>query len=92
MAFGEAGQGLTQGNSKASGLYCVGWHSHVCCLHHRLQAVGGLAIFNNDDGYAIGPAAVVFEALAEFTQAILKHCSQTLQFTKTLLGLQPVDS
>ena len=34
VVFGEAGQGLTQGDSdslsEASGLYCVGWHSHVC--------------------------------------------------------------
>ena len=35
-AFGEAGQGLTQGDSEASGLYCVGWHRHVCRLHNRL--------------------------------------------------------
>ena len=83
VAFGQAGQGLTQGDSEASGLYCVGWHCHVCRLHHRLQAAGGLAIFGNDDGYAIGPAAVVFEALAEFTRAILEHCSLTLQLAKT---------
>ena len=82
-AFGKAGQGLTQGDSEASGLYCVGWHRFVVKLHTRLLAAGGLAIFGNDDGYVIGPPAAVFAALAEFTADILEHCSLTLQLAKT---------
>ena len=83
VAFGEAGQGLTQGDSEASGLFCVGWHRHIMRFNARLQASGGLAIFGNDDGYAIGPEAAVFEALTEFTSDILEHCSLLLQITKT---------
>ena len=39
---------------------------------------------------------MVFEALAEFTQAILEHCSLTLQLTKTKVftwsGLRPAEA
>ena len=82
-AFGNAGQGLTQGDSEASALFCTGWHRFVVKLHTRLVAAGGLAIFGNDDGYAIGPPAAVFAGLAEFTADILEHCSLTLQLAKT---------
>ena len=83
IAFGEAGDGLTQGDSEASGCFCVGWHRWVLKFHNTLKAAGGLAIFGNDDGYGIGPASVVFPALATFTADILEHCSLSLQLSKT---------
>ena len=83
IAFGEAEDGLTQGDSEASCEFCVGWHPHAVKFHSRLQAAGGLAIFGNDDGYAIGPAATVFPALAAFAADILEHCGLTLETTKT---------
>ena len=51
--FTQAGQGLSQGVSEASGCYCGGWHPEVVALNEALQLKGGLAIFGNDDGYAI---------------------------------------
>ena len=81
--YGESGQGLAQGDSEASGLFCVGIQRHVGRLHSRLQAAGGLAIFGNDDGYAITSAAVVFGAVAEFTTNIFENCGLALQLTKT---------
>ena len=64
------GQGMCQGDSEASGCFCVGWHPEVLELNNALQPSGGLAIFGNDDGYAIGPADVVFPAVVQFREAI----------------------
>ena len=61
-----AGQGLCQGDCEASGCFCVGWHPEVININNALQPSGGLAIFGNDDGYAIGPAEVVFPAVETF--------------------------
>eukprot|EP00973_Karenia_brevis_P089035 12347825-Karenia_brevis.AAC.1 len=39
-------------------------------LDSELMASGGAARFDMDDGYAIGPANVVFDAVARFSQAV----------------------
>ena len=95
-AFGNACDGLTQGDSEASGCFCVGWHQWVVKLHNSLKAAGGLAIFGNDDGYCIGPASAVFPALATFTADILEHCSLSLQISKTKVyersGRRPLEA
>ena len=75
----KAGQGVTQGDAEAPGLYCVGWHRHVLTLNAVLQRAGGLSIFGNDDGYAIGPAAVVFPAVETFRRAIKEQASGVMQ-------------
>ena len=80
-----SGQGLCQGDSEASGCYCVGWHPEVLALNNALQLSGGLAIFGNDDGYAIGPAEVVFPAVVYFREAIRESCGLTLRLSKCLV-------
>ena len=91
--WGEAADGLTQGDGEASPCYCVGWHEHVVALSRKLEAAEGLAIFGNDDGYAIGPPEIVFDAMEQFRSDILAACSLTLQKDKTKIyhqsGLRP---
>ena len=82
------GQGLSQGDSEASGCYCVGWHPEVLVLNDALQLSGGLAIFGNDDGYAIGPAEIVFPAVEQFRDAIRQECGLNLRLSKCLVYTQ----
>ena len=62
-------------------------------INNALQPSGGLAIFGNDDGYAIGPAEVVFPAVETFRDAIGENCGLTLRLSKckvyTLTGELP---
>ena len=83
--FTQAGQGLSQGDSEASGCYCVGWHPEVLALNETLQLKGGLAIFGNDDGYAIARPEDVFEAVATFREAINVNCGLNLRLSKCLI-------
>ena len=53
--WGEAGDGLTQGDAEASGAFAVGWHPQVRKLDADLRLGGGCCIFGNDDGYLMGP-------------------------------------
>ena len=81
----EAGQGMSQGDSEAGGLYCVGWHPQLQELNAEVQAAGGFAIAGNDDGYAIGPPSVVFPAVARFREAIRENCGLNLRLSKSLI-------
>ena len=54
-------------------------------LNNTLQFSGGLAIFGNDDGYAIGPAEVVFPAVANFREVIKESCGLNLRLSKCLV-------
>ena len=85
VQFTSAGQGLSQGDSEASGCYCVGWHPEVLTLNDTLQRSGGLAIFGNDDGYILAPSKVAFEALANFREAIRANCGLNLRLSKCLV-------
>ena len=63
-------EGMRQGDPIASTGFCVGIHPVVCSLDAELQQVGGFAKFDMDDGYAVGPAEVVFDAVNEFGEAV----------------------
>ena len=53
--WGEAGEGHAQGDPEASAAFAVAVHPAVVWLKRELSVVGGLAIFGNDDGFAVGP-------------------------------------
>ena len=81
--WGETGEGHSQGDPEASGCFCVAWHREVIQLDQTLQEAGGMAMFGNDDGYAIGPADILFPAIARFAGEIKDRHLLELQVAKT---------
>ena len=81
--WGEAGDGLTQGDAESYGGFAVGWHPEVRELDARLATSGGCCRFGNDDGYLMGPAECIFPALKEFARKIEARCNLILQRIKT---------
>ena len=82
--WGEAEDGLVQGDPESGGYFCVGWHREVKELDTELAVEGGCCIFGNDDGYLLGPPDAVFAALENFSRNI-QHCGLVLQREKTEL-------
>ena len=90
--WGEAGEGLTQGDPEASAWFCIGWQDEVEEQDAVVSMVGGTARFGNDDGYVLGPREIVFPALLEFARRVRERCLLHLQLEKTevfLLGWSP---
>ena len=81
--WGWAGEGQSQGDPEAGAWFCVAWHLEVRELNAILSAHGGMARFGNDDGYLIGPADVVFDALHQFAAKVREKCLLHLQVSKT---------
>ena len=71
---GDVSQGGPQGNPLMGAAFCLAIHPYVRRLHDRLtrEGVGGAAMFDMDDGYAIGPPGEVFEAVEEFLEGLQK--------------------
>ena len=81
--WGETGEGHSQGDPEAGGCFCIAWHAEVRELDAILRDVQGMAKFGNDDGYAIGPANVLFPAIAQFAQKVQEKHLLHLQVQKT---------
>ena len=80
--WGEAEEGSTQGAPLGSPWFCIAWHKFVRRLDAALAQVGGMARFGADDGYCIGPAAMVFQSLQKFEEEIKEFCGLVLQRDK----------
>jgi len=63
-------EGMQQGDGVASAGFCVGIHPEVKELDAEVGAAGGAARFDMDDGYVVGPPAVVFPAVLRFAERI----------------------
>ena len=63
-------EGAQQGDSLASAAFCVAVHPEIKQLDAELAAGGGAARFDMDDGYAMGPAGVVFSAIERFAERV----------------------
>ena len=83
LIWGETGEGYSQGDPEAWSCFCVAWHQEVKELDAILSEAGGMAKFGNDDGYAIGPASVLFPAISRFAQLIRERHLLHLQVQKT---------
>ena len=59
------------------------WHQEVIELDNTLKTAGGMARFGNDDGYAIGPASILFPAIANFAREVKEKHLLELQVQKT---------
>ena len=90
-AWGEAPEGGCQGDPEAGGEFCVAVHEPVCDLARELAEVGGVGVFGNDDGFAIGPPEVVFQAVERFAAAVLESCNLKIQVSKTKVYLKSVE-
>ena len=58
-------------------------HRAVRELNRQLCSAGGVAVFGNDDGYAIGPPELVFDAVQRFAATLKEFCNLELQVEKT---------
>ena len=86
--WGEAEEGHTQGDPEASAGFAVALQPAVEELHRALSAVGGLAVFGNDDGYAIGPPELLFRELDLFRTRAQQICNLSIQVAKTKVYLE----
>ena len=72
---------------EASAAFAVAVHPAVVELNRELSVVGGLAIFGNDDGFAVGPREVLFGAVHRFAARVFQMCHLTLSTSKTKVYL-----
>ena len=78
----ESDEGVHQGDALASVGFCAAIHEDVKDLDATLAAHGGAARFDMDDGYAVGPRDVVFQAVTEFA-AQVEELGLRLQWAKS---------
>ena len=67
---GDSSEGSRQGLPPSSLEFVVAIHDEVRALCAELSIWGGCARFVSDDGYACGPAHVVFDAVARFVRRV----------------------
>ena len=70
LADFESAEGGQQGNPAAPMGACAAFHSDLVALDAALSQAGGFARFQMDDGYVVGPPALVFPAVARFRAAV----------------------
>jgi hypothetical protein len=81
--WGETGEGGPQGGPESSPFFCVAIQPAVRRLDERCQAAGGMAKFGMDDGYAVGPADVVLDAVRRFGEEVKEQCLLELEWSKS---------
>ena len=69
---------MSQGDPEASLGFCVAWQEDVQELDAKLSIGDGICRFRNGNGYAIGPASVVFPAIERFARKV--HSKHLLNF------------
>ena len=79
----DSEEGFHQGGALSSGGFCVTIHEGVKRLDAECRAAGGGARFLMDDGYAFGPAEVVFAAVERFAEWLLRELDLELQYHKS---------
>ena len=80
---GDSSTGFGQGAPLSSAAFCIAIQEFVEELDAALRPSGGCARFDMDDGYAVGPAEVVFQAVERFAQRVEEHLGLTMQPTKS---------
>ena len=81
--WGRSAEGTAQGDPLSAPFFNVAWHRYVRELNATLMSSGGLARFSMDDGYAVGPANIIFSALEEFAVKVRDNCLLDWEKTKT---------
>ena len=81
--WGVAEDGVAQGDIPSGAFFCVAQQPSLLRLNQDCEAGGGLARAGYDDVYAVGPPAVVLEAVLRFQEDLRQRCSLTQQWSKT---------
>ena len=83
VLWGESWEGTTQGDPESGPYFAAAIQKYVVRVDAMLMSVGGCARFGWDDGYLLGPAAQVYEALEAFSTDVREECGLVLQRCKT---------
>ena len=78
-------EGVQQGDPSGPLGFCIALHRHAVWAHEQLQQVGGMAIFDMDDGYFMGPIDRLMEIVAEFQIRLKKYVGAILNASKCQL-------
>ena len=68
--WGEAEEGMGQGDPPSEDLFSIGSHPDLCELDRLCREAGGQARAGHDDIFAQGPSNIVVPAVVKFAQAI----------------------
>ena len=75
-------EGVQQGDPSGPAGFCIALHRHAVWAHERLRAVGGMSIFDMDDGYMMGPIEPMMQIVQEFQVRLQKHVGAVLNASK----------
>jgi hypothetical protein len=78
----EHHEGLVQGSPISSSGFSFTIDKRVKEADGKMAAFGGCARFGIDDGYMVGPPAVVFKVLADFAASMKTECGCELNMNK----------
>ena len=90
-----AGEGVVQGNAKATQDFNVAVQPHLVKLNQEVSTGGGNAWGGQDDIFVVGPSSVVFPAIDRFSEQTLQICGLELQRSKCMVlsnGDLPADT
>ena len=96
VIWGEAEEGVTQGDPTSSPLFCIALQKYLVEGDRKLSEHGGMVRAGMDDAYILGPPHVSFPVLENLKKDCKIHCGLELQMTKTEIytksGEQPPDT
>ena len=75
-------EGVQQGDPSGPAGFCIALHRHAVWAHQQLQEVGGMAIFDMDDGYMAGPLDKLMEVVEGFQARLKKYVGAELNPSK----------
>ena len=83
VLWGEAEEGVTQGDPTSGPFFCVGIQKFVRKADEKLKESGGMLRCGWDDCYILGKANAVFETLNSFATEVEQFCGLKLQISKS---------
>jgi hypothetical protein len=78
-------EGVQQGDPSGPAGFCIALHQHAVWAHEQLGEVGGMALFDMDDGYFAGPIEPMMEVVKGFQERLKKHVGEVLNLSKCQL-------
>ena len=80
-----AGEGVVQGNAKASQDFNVAIQPDLVQLDLEVSSEGGVARGGQDDVFVVGPSNIVFPAIDRFSVRTFQNCGLRLQRAKCMV-------